>query len=224
LFSDPNIYCAAGLLIWCHSANANTEAARIADTMRGFGDRDGQAFWIKVGQAITELEAQTGRMQSERGSELEIVEKQNWRAAVLPKLVALSFVFALLLPSGALALSPAAPFPNSPTEAQAQQHCPADIVFWLKLPTGIYHAKGQRGYGRTKSGAYVCRYIVRVPRQRPANPAFFGWGVVSDRSILSLRCSPPGPGGRPGSAPMTDDDPSAGSLSARPTKPATISP
>jgi hypothetical protein len=80
---------------------------------------------------------------------------------VLPKLVTVSFVLALLLPGGALALSPTA---NYPTEAQAQQNCPADIVFWLNLPTGIYQAKGRRRYGRTKSGAYVCRYIVRVPR------------------------------------------------------------
>ena len=57
LFSDPNIYRAADLLIWCHGANANIEAARIADAMRGFGDRKEQAFWIKVGQAIIELEA-----------------------------------------------------------------------------------------------------------------------------------------------------------------------
>ena len=57
LFSDPNIYRAADLLIWCHGANANIEAARIADAMRGFGDREEQAFWIKVGLAITELEA-----------------------------------------------------------------------------------------------------------------------------------------------------------------------
>jgi hypothetical protein len=104
-------------------------------------------------------------MRSERGTELEIIEKQDWRAAVPPKLVALSFVLALLLPGDAFALSPTA---NFPTEAQAQQNCSADIVFWLKLPTGIYHAKGQRWYARTKSGAYVCRYIVRVPRQRPA--------------------------------------------------------
>ena len=57
LFPDPNIYRAADLLIWCHGANANVEAARIADTMRGFGDRDEHVFWIRVGQAITELEA-----------------------------------------------------------------------------------------------------------------------------------------------------------------------
>lgn len=42
------------------------------------------------------------------------------------------------------------------TEQEAQQHCPADTVVWLNLPTGIYHLKGERWYGRTKNGAYVC--------------------------------------------------------------------
>ncbi len=43
-----------------------------------------------------------------------------------------------------------------PTETQAQAHCPADTVVWLNTPSGIYHFKGQRWYGRTKHGAYVC--------------------------------------------------------------------
>ena len=42
------------------------------------------------------------------------------------------------------------------TEQLAQQHCPNDVVVWLNLPTGIYHMRGERWYGRTKSGAYVC--------------------------------------------------------------------
>jgi hypothetical protein len=42
------------------------------------------------------------------------------------------------------------------TESQAQQHCPKDNVVWLNLPTMIWHYKGQRWYGRTKHGAYVC--------------------------------------------------------------------
>lgn len=41
-------------------------------------------------------------------------------------------------------------------EELAQQHCPSDTVVWLNLPTGIYHYKGQRWYGKTNSGAYVC--------------------------------------------------------------------
>lgn len=43
------------------------------------------------------------------------------------------------------------------TEQEAQKHCPSDVVVWLNLPTGIYHFKGQRWYGATKSGAYVCK-------------------------------------------------------------------
>jgi hypothetical protein len=42
-------------------------------------------------------------------------------------------------------------------EQKAQQHCPSDVVVWLNLPTRIYHYKGQRWYGRTKNGAYVCK-------------------------------------------------------------------
>jgi len=44
-----------------------------------------------------------------------------------------------------------------PTEQDAQKHCPADTVVWLNLPTGVYHFKGQRWYGNTKSGAFVCK-------------------------------------------------------------------
>lgn len=43
------------------------------------------------------------------------------------------------------------------TEAAAQAHCPHDTVVWLNLPSGIYHLKGERWYGRTKHGAYVCK-------------------------------------------------------------------
>jgi len=30
-------------------------------------------------------------------------------------------------------------------------------VVWLNLPTGIYHFQGQRWYGLTNRGAYVCQ-------------------------------------------------------------------
>lgn len=42
------------------------------------------------------------------------------------------------------------------TESQAQAHCPKDVVVWLNIPSGIYHYKGERWYGRTKHGAYAC--------------------------------------------------------------------
>jgi hypothetical protein len=79
------------------------------------------------------------------------------RSSVLRRMLSVLALVALLVPGTAVALSPSAPLANFSSEAQAHQHCPADTVVWLNLPTGIYHLKGQRWYGRTNSGAYVCR-------------------------------------------------------------------
>ena len=67
-------------------------------------------------------------------------------------IVALVMVALAGLPSAAVALSPTAPLANFPTERSAQAHCPVDTIVWLNLPTGIYHMKGMRWYGATKSG------------------------------------------------------------------------
>jgi len=42
-------------------------------------------------------------------------------------------------------------------EQAAQKHCPSDIVVWLNIPSGVFHFKGQRWYGNTKKGAFVCQ-------------------------------------------------------------------
>jgi hypothetical protein len=55
-----------------------------------------------------------------------------------------------LFPAAAFALD------QFSTEADAAKHCPQDTVVWLNLPTMIWHFKGQRWYGNTKHGAYVC--------------------------------------------------------------------
>jgi hypothetical protein len=60
----------------------------------------------------------------------------------------------LLLVAPACAEAP--PLALFSTEQQAQTHCPADTVVWLNTPTGIYHFRGERWYGRTRHGAYVC--------------------------------------------------------------------
>lgn len=49
------------------------------------------------------------------------------------------------------------PSPHFQSEQQAQQHCPHDAVVWVNTKTGVYHLKGERWYGATKDGAYVCR-------------------------------------------------------------------
>jgi hypothetical protein len=52
------------------------------------------------------------------------------------------------------------------SEAQAKQHCPADTVIWLNLPTMIWHYKGQRWYARTKHGAFACENEVTASGAR----------------------------------------------------------
>lgn len=54
-----------------------------------------------------------------------------------------------------------------PTEQEAQKHCPADVVVWVNLPTGVYHFRGQRWYGNTKSGAFVCKAEADKAGDRP---------------------------------------------------------
>jgi hypothetical protein len=80
-------------------------------------------------------------------------------------LVAALFAFAGLLPThgAATVTTEAQPTvvaqsvpPVFSTESAAQAHCPKDIVVWLNIPSGIYHDKGERWYGRTKHGAYAC--------------------------------------------------------------------
>jgi hypothetical protein len=70
-------------------------------------------------------------------------------------LIALLLFLALLPAQGTLAQgAPLAEFSNG---QGAQQHCPSDTVVWLNTRSGIYHFQGERWYGRTKSGAYVCQ-------------------------------------------------------------------
>ena len=59
------------------------------------------------------------------------------------------------------ALSPAyadrTPALHFHSEQEAKQHCPHDQVVWVNTKTGVYHLKGERWYGATKDGVYVCR-------------------------------------------------------------------
>ena len=65
-----------------------------------------------------------------------------------PILVALFLALAAVAPASAQQMFT--------SQQQAQQHCPADVVVWLNIPTGIYHMQGMRWYGATEHGAYVC--------------------------------------------------------------------
>jgi hypothetical protein len=66
-------------------------------------------------------------------------------------------IAALLAVSVGLLASPVYAQAMFPSQQQAQQHCPGDVVVWLNIPSGIYHMQGERWYGRTKSGSYACK-------------------------------------------------------------------
>jgi hypothetical protein len=70
----------------------------------------------------------------------------------------------LLLPLLAISIALA---PRFTTEQEAQKHCPRDTIVWVNLATGVYHFKGQRWYGMTKSGAYECRKEADQEGSRP---------------------------------------------------------
>jgi hypothetical protein len=55
-----------------------------------------------------------------------------------------------------LLASPAMALNLYQTQDSAQVHCHTDTVVWLNTRSGIYHFQGERWYGRTKDGAYVC--------------------------------------------------------------------
>jgi hypothetical protein len=41
-------------------------------------------------------------------------------------------------------------------EPEAKAHCPGDTVVWANTKSKIYHFSGNRAYGSTKHGAYMC--------------------------------------------------------------------
>ena len=40
--------------------------------------------------------------------------------------------------------------------AAARSHCPGDTVVWANLASKAYHYYGERRYGATRHGAYMC--------------------------------------------------------------------
>ena len=77
------------------------------------------------------------------------------------------FLIGLLI--GVALAFPAFALDKFASETQAHQHCPTDTVVWLNLPTMIWHYKGERWYGRTKDGAFVCEKEAAASGARPTH-------------------------------------------------------
>ena len=57
---------------------------------------------------------------------------------------------------------------NSSTEAEAKAHCATDTVVWVNLRSKIYHFSGNRNYGTTTNGEYMCEHDAVAAEMRPA--------------------------------------------------------
>lgn len=61
-------------------------------------------------------------------------------------------------PKPSPAMSPTHPSDQFTTEQAAKSHCPGDTVVWATLSRAkVYHASGDRYFGKTKRGAYMCQ-------------------------------------------------------------------
>jgi hypothetical protein len=85
----------------------------------------------------------------------------------------------------------AAPMPQTPaanqfsTEQAAKASCPGDTIVWANLGgSRAYHTSGDRYYGKTKHGAYMCQKEAaqagfHAPGHRPAKAAANSAGAKS---------------------------------------------
>ena len=54
------------------------------------------------------------------------------------------------------------------SEGEAKSHCSGELVVWANTKSNIYHFSGNRNYGNTKSGAYMCEREATAAGMRAA--------------------------------------------------------
>jgi hypothetical protein len=68
----------------------------------------------------------------------------------------------------------AVPFAFGAAAAQTPVHavppgltCPGDVIVWVNTRSGVYHFAGERYYGSTKNGKFMCEKEARAEGDRP---------------------------------------------------------
>ena len=71
---------------------------------------------------------------------------------------------AVLLVASLLGLPAAAQTPvhNPP----ARLTCPGDAIVWVNTRSGVYHYQGERYFGSTKQGKFICEKAARAEGDR----------------------------------------------------------
>ena len=75
-------------------------------------------------------------------------------------------IFLIGLPAMVAPAAIALPLTPFRLEAQAQRHCPGDMVVWLDFRKEIYYVKRQKQYGQGPMGSFVCEKEARASRFR----------------------------------------------------------
>jgi hypothetical protein len=68
-------------------------------------------------------------------------------------------------------------------EQQAKQHCPDDTIVWLSRASGTYIFAGERWYGSTKHGAFVCRREGDLAGYRPSHEPTQGRAPLTQAAL-----------------------------------------
>ena len=63
---------------------------------------------------------------------------------------------------------------TAPSAAQTLVHtvparlaCKSDVIVWVNTNSGVYHYQGERYFGSTKSGKFVCEKEAKAEGDRP---------------------------------------------------------
>ena len=72
----------------------------------------------------------------------------------------LAAVCAVLVSSAAIAQTVVHPLPSS-------TRCPGDRIVWVNTRSGVYHFQGERYFGRTREGRFLCERVADAEGDRP---------------------------------------------------------